>query len=152
MTRILKSLTALAIGASLVAGCAPYRSADSTKLTERTAPVTMNSVVFTDYNLSRSWDGGIFGDKERYRLSLVQHGQRPTATGTTEVYAVLRNHTDYDYRIEARTQFFDQDGVPADVKPTWQRSTIPANSISTYRELSTSTQPLQYRVEIRELN
>ena len=90
--------------------------------------------------------------EDRRGRQLVQHGQRPTATGTTEVYVVLRNHTDYDYRIEARTQFFDQDGVPTDVKPTWQRSTIPANSIATYRELSTTTQPLQYRVEVRELN
>jgi len=38
------------------------------------------------------------------------------------------------------------------VKPTWQRTTVPANSLSTYRELSTTAQPLQYRVEVRELN
>ncbi|EDM46008.1 YcfL family protein [Marinobacter algicola] len=151
MNHLVKTLTAAAMGFGLLAGCASLPS-DSTRLAERTAPVTMNSVVFSDYNLKRTWSGGLFGDGERYRLSVVQHGQRATATGTTEVYAVLRNHTDYDYQIEARTQFFDQDGVPTDVKPTWQRTTVPANSLSTYRELSTTAQPLQYRVEVRELN
>ncbi|WP_203299332.1 YcfL family protein [Marinobacter sediminum] len=151
MIHLMKFLAVAAIGLSVTTGCA-YKSADSTELTERTAPVTMNSVVFTDYNLKRTWTGGFFSEGERYRLSVVQHGQRPSATGTTEVYAVLRNHTDYDYQIEARTQFFDQDGVPTDVRPTWQRTTVPANSLSTYRELSATTQPLQYRVEVRELN
>lgn len=151
MNHLVKALTAAAMGLGLLVGCTSLPS-DSTKLTERTAPVTMNSVVFSDYNLKRTWSGGLFGDGERYRLSVVQHGQRATPTGTTEVYAVLRNHTDYDYQIEARTQFFDQDGVPTDVKPTWQRTTVPANSLSTYRELSTTAQPLQYRVEVRELN
>lgn len=151
MTNFMPSLAAAAMALSLMTGCA-YKPADSTELTERTAPVTMNSVVFTDYSLKRTWTGGFFSDGERYRLSVVQHGQRPTATGTTEVFTVLRNHTDYDYQIEARTQFFDQDGVPTDVKPTWQRTTVPANSLSTYRELSATTQPLQYRVEVRELN
>lgn len=151
MNTIVQTFAAAAMGMGLLAGCTNLPS-DSTRLTERTAPITMNSVVFSDYNLSRTWDGGIFGDGERYRLTVAQHGLRATATGTTEVYAVLRNHTDYDYQVEARTQFFDQDGVPADVKPTWQRLTVSANGLATYRELSTSTQPLQYRVEVRELN
>jgi uncharacterized protein YcfL len=151
MNPLVKTLTAATMGLGLLVGCTSLPS-DSTDLTERTAPVTMNSVVFSDYNLKRTWSGGLFGDGERYRLSVVQHGQRATATGTTEVYAVLRNHTDYDYQVEAQTQFFDQDGVPTDVKPTWQRTTVPANSLSTYRELSTTAQPLQYRVEVRELN
>ncbi|MGF2686798.1 YcfL family protein [Marinobacter sp. DUT-3] len=134
----------------LVAGCTSMPSS-STKLEGRTAPVEYNTVVFTDYDLSRTWHEGIMGSGQTYRLSVENHGRRRTETGTTEVFAVLRNHTDYDYRIEARTQFFDQDGVPVDAKPTWQRSTIPANSVSAYKTLSTSTQPLKYRVEVREL-
>ncbi|MFL1464550.1 YcfL family protein [Marinobacter sp. HN1S83] len=134
----------------LVAGCTSMPSS-STKLEGRTAPVEYNTVVFTDYDLSRTWNEGIMGSGQTYRLSVENHGRRRTETGTTEVFAVLRNHTDYDYRIEARTQFFDQDGVPVDAKPTWQRSTIPANSVSAYKTLSTSTQPLKYRVEVREL-
>lgn len=134
----------------LVAGCTSMPSS-STKLEGRTAATEYNTVVFTDYDLSRRWSEGIMGSGETYRLSVENHGRRRTETGTTEVYAVLRNHTDYDYRIEARTQFFDEEGVPVDAKPTWQRSTIPANSVSAYKTLSTSTQPLQYRVEIREL-
>lgn len=148
----MKTLLALTAAAGLlVAGCTTSMPSDSTKLTERTAPLAYNTVVFTDYDLSRTWEEGIRGSGETYRLSVENHGRRRTETGTTEVYAVLRNHTDYDYQIEARTQFFDQDGVPVDAKPTWQRSTIPANSISAYKTLSTGTQPLQYRVEVREL-
>lgn len=134
----------------LVAGCTSMPSS-STQLTERTAPMEYNTVVFTDYDLSRTWNEGIMGSGQTYRLSVENHGRRRTETGTTEVFAVLRNHTDYDYRIEARTQFFDEDGVPVDARPTWQRSTIPANSVSAYKTLSTGTQPLQYRVEVREL-
>jgi len=148
---MIKTLIAMTAAAGLLtAGCTSLPSS-STKLTERTAPIEYNSVVFTDYDLSRSWSRGILGSGETYRLSVENHGQRQTETGTTEVFAVLRNHTDFDYQIEARTQFFDQDGVPTDARPTWQRSTVPANSVSAYRELSTGTQPLQYRIEIREL-
>lgn len=148
---MVKTLIALTAAAGLLmAGCTSMPSS-STKLTERTAPLEYNTVVFTDYDLSRTWKEGIRGSGETYRLSVENHGRRRTETGTTEVYAMLRNHTDYDYRIEARTQFFDQDGVPVDAKPIWQRSTIPANSVSAYKTLSTGTQPLQYRVEVREL-
>jgi len=148
MVRTLIAITAATT--LLVAGCTSMPSS-STKLEGRTAPLEYNTVVFTDYDLSRRWSDGIMGSGETYRLSVENHGRRRTETGTTEVYAVLRNHTDFDYRIEARTQFFDQDGVPVDAKPTWQRSTIPANSVSAYKTLSTSTQPLKYRVEVREL-
>lgn len=145
-----RSLIAIATALLLATGCAPM-AADSEKLTERSAPLEYNSVVFTDYDLSRSWDRGFLGSGNVYRLTVEKHGQRPTATGTTEVFVVLRNHTDYDYQIEARTSFVDRDGVPVDVKPVWQRSTIPANSVGVYKTLSTSTQPLQYRVEVREI-
>lgn len=148
---MLRTLIAMTAATTvLVAGCTSMPSS-STKLEGRTAPVEYNTVVFTDYDLSRTWNEGIMGSGQTYRLSVENHGRRRTETGTTEVFAVLRNHTDYDYRIEARTQFFDQDGVPVDAKPTWQRSTIPANSVSAYKTLSTSTQPLKYRVEVREL-
>ncbi len=145
--------TVIAITAAstlLVAGCTSMPSS-STSLAERTAPLEYNTVVFTDYDLSRTWSEGIMGSGQTYRLSVENHGRRRTETGTTEVFAVLRNHTDYDYRIEARTQFFDENGVPVDASPTWQRSTIPANSVNAYKTLSTGTQPLQYRVEVREL-
>lgn len=153
MKGITTSVYAVAMSLSLLAGCATQKTPDSTDLDDRTAPIAMNSVVFTDHELNRTWKRG-FGyleDGKQYRLSLVQQGQRPTSTGTTEVYVVLRNHTDFDYQIEARTQFFDQDGVPVDVKPVWKRFTVPANSLETYRELSTLTQPVQYRVEVREV-
>lgn len=146
-----RKLIAVAAAGLIVTGCNTL-SSDSTDIAERTAPLEYNTVVFTDYNLSRTWDDGIRDAGRVYRLSVENHGQRPTETGTTEVFAVLRNHTDFDYQIEVRTQFFDDYGVPVDARPTWQRSTIPANSVSAYKTLSTTTQPLKYRIEVREIN
>ncbi len=146
--KMIKSLTVAALAALSLSACQSLPS-NSTDLTERTTPVGYNTVVFTDYNLSRSWTGGLFGDDKRYRLSVTKHGQRASATGTTEVYVVLRNHTDFDYPVEARTHFVDSDEVPTDADAVWKRMTVPANSVATYRELSISAAPLKYRVEVR---
>ena len=133
-------------------GCAPTVASSSVKVSERTAPLEFNTVVFTDYDLSRSWKKGTRDEGNIYRLSVENHGQRPTETGTSEVFAVLRNHTDYDYQIEARTHFYDNYGVPVDARATWQRLTVPANSVAAYKTLSTGTQELKYRVEVRALH
>ncbi|MDN3517247.1 hypothetical protein QWY84_06480 [Aquisalimonas lutea] len=148
--RIIRKTAAVVTALLLVVGCQGLPS-DSERLTERTEPVEYNSVVFTDYNLQRSWSDGLLGEGGRYRLSVERHGQRRTETGTTEVFAVIRNHTDADYTLEARTHFVDRDGVPTDADAVWKRFTASANSLTAYREYSTSDQPLQYRVEVREL-
>ncbi|MFD1381724.1 putative periplasmic lipoprotein [Fodinicurvata halophila] len=67
------------------------------------------------------------------------------------MFAVIRNHTDADYTLEARTHFVDRDGVPTDADAVWKRFTASANGLTAYREYSTSDQPLQYRVEVREV-
>jgi uncharacterized protein YcfL len=134
-----------------LSGCAQPQASSSAQVAERTAPLEFNAVVFTDYDLSRSWGKDAGREGQVYRLSVENHGQRPTTTGTHEVFVVLRNHTDYDYQIEARTHFFDDIGVPVDSRATWQRLTVPANSIAAYKTLSTTTQALQYRVEVRAL-
>ena len=147
-----KIALSLALCASLLmtTGCTSM-SASDTRLDGRTAPVEFNSVVFTDYTLQRSWTEGLFGEGRRFRLSTENHGMRRSPTNTTEVFVVLRNHTDFDIVVEVQTQFFDMDGVPTDARPTWQRSTVPANGLHTYRQLSITTDPLQYRVEVREM-
>ena len=73
-----------------------------------------------------------------------------TPANTSEVFVVLRNHTDDNGILEARTQFFDQSEIPTDVEPRWQRVVVPANSTSVYLEKSTTTEPLKYRVEVRQ--
>ncbi|MDX1803176.1 MAG: hypothetical protein R3292_03790 [Alcanivorax sp.] len=142
----------LTLVAGLIAGVLLVGCQTSSKLEykQRTAPTTYNSVTFTDYDLNRNFRGALFGPNKVVRISADKHGIRRTAANTSEVFVVLRNHTDYNSILEARTQFYDQSDVPTDVAPRWQRVVVPANSTSVYRERSTTTAPLKYRVEVRQ--
>ena len=107
-------------------------------------------MTFTDYDLNRNFSGGIPGPHKVFRFTAEKHGIRRTPANTSEVFVVLRNHTDYNGILEARTQFFDQSEIPTDVEPRWQRVVVPANSTSVYLEKSTTTAQLKYRVEVRQ--
>jgi hypothetical protein len=133
-------------GALITTGC-PKISAEHQ---QRTAPISYNSVTFTDYDLNRNFRYGIKGPDDVLRLSVNKHGIRRTESDTSQVFVVLRNHTDYNYMAEARTQFFDQSEIPVDLKPAWQRVVVPANSTAVYLEKSATTVALKYRVEVRQ--
>ena len=147
MKGILTTTSAVMAAILLLNGC--VRSDDPERVRERTAETQFDAVVFTDYDLRRTERRWLLGDKVTYRFSVEDHGKRNTDTGTTEVWARLRNHTDHDYQIQARTVFFDENRAPEDTT-SWQRFSVPANSLSDYRERSTSTRPLLYRIEVRE--
>lgn len=147
MNRILTGTSVALAAVLLIAGC-QHRD-DPDRVRERTAETEYDAVVFTDYDLRRTERRRIFSDKVTYRFTVEDHGKRKTETGTTEVWARLRNHTDYDYQVQARTVFFDENRAPEDTT-AWQRFSVPANSLSDYRERSTTTKPLLYRVEVRE--
>jgi len=117
---------------------------------QRTEAVEFNTVVYTDYDLNRRVSRGLMGPGEVIRITTHDQGVARTETGNSEVWVVLRNHTDHNYVVEARTQFFAQSGMPTDASPVWQRVMVPANSLATYREKSISNEPLQYRVEVRQ--
>lgn len=117
---------------------------------QRTEAVEFNTVVYTDYDLNRRVNRGLMGPGEVVRITTHDQGIARTATGNSEVWVVLRNHTDHNYVVEARTQFFAQSGMPTDATPVWQRVMVPANSLATYKEKSISNEPLQYRVEVRQ--
>lgn len=140
-----KVVLSMALAAVLLTAC----QADRDRVVERTAETEFDAVVFTDYDLRRTERRGLFGDRERYRFTVEDHGKRRTETDTTEVWVRLRNHTDYDYQIQARTLFFDPERVPEDTT-AWKRFSVPANSLADYRESSTGTGPMLYRVEVRE--
>ncbi|MFD1381725.1 hypothetical protein [Fodinicurvata halophila] len=78
--RSIPNVAAVVTALLLVVGCQGLPS-DSERLTERTAPVEYNSVVFTDYNLQRTWSDGLLGEGGRYRLSVERHGQRRMRRG-----------------------------------------------------------------------
>lgn len=143
----LASATLILASSLLVIACQPMSNAEHE---QRTAAITYNSVNFTDYDLNRNFRGGLKGPDNVIRLSVDKQGIRRTPSGTSEVFVVLRNHTDYNYTAEARTQFYDQSEIPTDVKPAWQRVVVPANSTSAYLEKSTTTAELKYRVEVRQ--
>ena len=140
------------VGLAWLAGCASTSvSPPSAEFEQRTEELGFNTVVFTDYSLNRRFESGLRGERNVIRITAERFGVERTETGTSEVWVMLRNHTDHHYVVEARTSFFTPGGAPTDAQPVWQRVYLPANAVTTYREKSVSTRPLQYRVEVREV-
>jgi hypothetical protein len=127
------------------------------------AGIRYNTAVIIDKSLQQ-WDGKVFdpswssifssSPKERDRhskIAIESTNSKRTPTNTLEVWAVLRNRTDYPLQIEARTQFFDSNKVPIEGPTAWQRVHLPPQSLDTYREFSTKTGEISYYyIEIRE--
>lgn len=106
------------------------------------ARVNLNTVVILDKSLQ---------DRKSGKIAIESSGARRTDTNTLEVYAVIRNRTDFSQQLEARIQFFDQDGVPTEGPSAWQKIYLDPQSVGAYREKSTGVQGVdQYYVEIRE--
>tara|TARA_B100000676_G_scaffold143954_2_gene142449 strand:+ start:3004 stop:3450 length:447 start_codon:yes stop_codon:yes gene_type:complete len=141
------ALVAALLTGTMLTGC---QQSSKLEHEQRTAPTTYNSVTFTDYDLNRNFSDGLPGPHKVFRITADKHGIRRTPANTSEVFVVLRNHTDHNNILEARTQFYDQSEIPTDVAPRWQRVVVPANSTSVYLEKSTTTAPLKYRVEVRQ--
>ncbi len=141
-------VSALLVAGLLTAGCQSGMSKE--EFQQRTEETGYNTVTFTDYTLNRRFKDGLTGPDNVIRLSTTGHGIERTATGTSQVWVELRNHTDHNYMVEARTSFYTESGMPVDAKPVWQRVSVPANTRAVYREKSVSHHRLQYRVEVRQ--
>jgi len=118
---------------------------------QRREELNFNKVIFVDHKLNRI----ILNEKNKtthqtLKVSLQKYGARLSQTNSLEVYTILKNHTDYDQQVEARTIFFDAAQTPLDDTSAWTRMYIPANSFGTYREYSVSPDAKYYVVEIRE--
>ena len=127
------------------------------------AQLRMNTVNIIDKSL-QNWDGKVYdppwssifqsGPKERHKRSKIaveSTNSKRTPTGTLEVWALLRNRTDYPLQIEGRTQFFDADKNPLEGPTAWKRVDLAPNSTATFRDYSTKTDAVAYYyVEIRE--
>ena len=101
------------------------------------ATVRLNTVNIIDKSLA-NWHGK---EDEKYsKIAVEQTNSRRTATGTLEVWATLRNRTDYPLQIEGRSQFFDSDQAPVEGPTAWQSVFLPANSVATYKEFSTKVE------------
>ncbi|MFH0965037.1 MAG: hypothetical protein V2A58_13640 [Planctomycetota bacterium] len=136
--------------ALLLAGCA------TTTIDEGPAPAVnvpavpprLNTAVIVDKSL-QNWAGG---EKDKYaKVAVEATNSRRTPTGTLEVWAELRNRTDYPLQVEARVQFFDADRSPVEGPSAWQRVFLPPRAVETYREFSTNVYDVNYYyIEIRE--
>jgi len=114
---------------------------------EGTAP----PIHIKDPATSVRWNSvGILDDSIAKKIAVEQTNSRRTPTNTLEVWAQLRNRTDYPLQVEARVQFFDANKAPIEGPTSWKRIYLPANSIATYSMFSTRIDVSYYYIEIRE--
>ncbi len=85
------------------------------------------------------------------KLVVEGYGSTPTATGGREVWAVLRNLTDFQQNLEARVTWYDENERPVDGPSAWTRIFVTANGAETFRSLSVTPGATAFYVEIREL-
>jgi uncharacterized protein DUF1425 len=118
--------------------------------------IRMNSVVILDRELQVTYvnESSLTGTKEyghASKISVESSGARRTATGTAEVWAILRNRTNYPQQVECNVQFFDRSGAPVEGPTAWQRLVLSPNSVSSYKEFSTNTiEGVNYYIQVRE--
>lgn len=144
---------AIPFALALLVGCTAVRegAAPAIRVQDASAPtakVRLNTVNIIDDGL-QSWQGK---EADRWsKIAVESTNSRRTATGTLEVWGVLRNRTDYPLQVEGRTTFFDQYEVPIEEPSGWRRVLLPPNGISAYKEFSTRTDEVAfYYIEIRE--
>ncbi|THB73613.1 MAG: hypothetical protein D6B25_14885 [Desulfobulbaceae bacterium] len=83
-------------------------------------------------------------------IAVERIGIRPTATGTKEVWAMIRNETDTDLQIEGRVSWFDQYQAPREGPGAWKRIILNANSVVTFTDMSTRPDSVYYMIDLRE--
>ena len=126
---------------ALAAGCARTRVVEGThppvRIDGPDTGVRYNNVSLTD-------------DSLQAKIAVQASNWSRTATGNAQVWVQLRNRTDYQLQVEARTQFFDASRAPLGDPSAWQRVILSPNTITPYRENSTRPDTAYYYVEVRE--
>ena len=128
----------------LVTGCATHEGA-VTAGKRGDNFVQLNQVLILSDSLERV---GLMNT--RGKIAVEQNTANRTATGTLEVAALLRNRTDHNLQLEARTRFFDESKIPSGRESQWKRLFLEANSLAGYREYSLYPEAAYYQIEIRE--
>lgn len=145
--RIVSRVLMLAALAAGLQGCV-----QSVKPNPNPAPIQMDSVVVIDKSLQDKIVIRPFGNQARdYNKILVEEaGTARTATGTLEVWVMLRNLTDHPLTLRAHTRFFDDNRRPLEEYSSWQQVQIAPKGSATYKELSTSQAATRYYIEVQE--
>jgi hypothetical protein len=144
---------------SLGAGCAQTikeGASPGIHVDDEMVKVRMNSVAVLDQSLQVTYinENTLTGSKEyghASKISVESSGARRTATGTVEVWTLLRNRTNFPQQLECNVQFFDRSGMPLEGPTDWQRLVLSPNAVAPYKELSTtSAEGLSYYIQVRE--
>ena len=94
---------------------------------------------------------GIIDDSLRYKIAIEATNSQRTPTQTLEVWAKIRNRTDYKQQVECRVHWFDKHQAPLGKPSAWHRVYLEPNSIETYKESSTIIYDIKYYyIELRE--
>lgn len=150
MSRLIAHPMPFIAAALLLGACAqtPGRinegAAGGIRITDERAPnarLNLDTVAILDKSLQNDRSG---------KLAVEASGGRRTGTNTLEVYATLRNRTDFVLQVEGRAQFFDAQGVPVEGPTAWTRVFLDPNGITAYKELSTRIDVAHYYIELRE--
>lgn len=137
----------------LLAGCGSTSKYTGQHPVQRLSNTEMNTIVFVDHSLNKTiLRKSLTGETAHttLKIDIESSGIRNTPTGNVEVWAVLRNRTDYDLQVEGMSSFYDQDQVPLDDRSNWKRVYLPANSTALYKEASVSADAKYFVVELRE--
>lgn len=116
----------------------------------------MNSVAILDKNLQTSYvyENSLTGKKEygsSGKIAIESTGAKRTSTGTLNVWALIRNRTDYNLTIEARVSFFDSNKIPIEGPTMWFKINLTPNGLNNYKEFSVNNTNISYYyIEIRE--
>lgn len=147
-------LTSCSASTLVTEGPAPGVMVDSSKAPH--AGLRLNSVAILDKSLQRWYVYEKSGEEavehgKVGKIAVEGTGARRSPTGTVEVWAILRNRTDFPLQIEGRVQFFAKDKAPLEGPSAWQRIVLHPNSITNFKEFSTNVEDVgYYYVEIRE--
>jgi hypothetical protein len=128
----------------LVIGQAQANETINHRPAQVTEAVGMDTVVFVDHALNRRVE-----DQIAVNLSIDSSGISSNHAGYQTAWAVFRNHTDYEYAIDVRAQFFDRSQMMLPDVTKWQRVYIPANSLARYAQLSIDDRTFHFRLEVR---
>lgn len=139
----------------VAAGCATPPPAENThthrehvRINEGTSPAVRVETVGTNERLNQV---GFTTNGLQRRVEVQQTGASRTPTNTLEVWARLRNRTDYTQRIQLRTLFLRADQSPLEDQQAWQELHLQPNTFGTYRTKSTRTDAAYYYIEIQEM-
>ena len=135
----------LLISALSAGGCAPQYHVKEGNLD----PVRVRDPHFAGTQIR--WNSVALLDLSiKNKIFVEATNSRRTPTGTLEVWAVLRNRTDYPLQLEARTAFYDVDKAPVEEPTAWQRIYLTSNATVHYKTSSTLVDIGFYNIEIRE--